>query len=215
MVLGVAAIAVSMVAWPLSIQAADSTADKAESNTERFVDKANEKAESKTEELIDKTTEKAHGAKDAVKDSWLTAKTKIALAADKRVKASHVDVDTRDAKVTLRGTVDSEEAKTAAEEVTRGIEGVTAVQNDLQVVAPAHRETVRLDDKNLSRQVKKMVSKDPSLKKAAIDIETNAGVVTLKGEVPTLTASAHASELARQVPGVRAVKNDLSIRENR
>jgi hyperosmotically inducible protein len=144
----------------------------------------------------------------------LTAKTKIALAADERVKARQVHVDTRNATVTLRGTVDSDEAKTAAEEVARGIEGVKGVRNDLQVVAPAQRETATADDRKISRQVKRMVSKDPALKRAGIDIETNAGVVTLKGEVPTLTASAHASELARQVPGVRAVKNDLSIKAN-
>ena len=39
----------------------------------------------------------------------------------------------------------------------------------------------------------------------------NAGVVTLRGEVKSIGTSARASEVARSVPGVRYVKNDLSF----
>jgi osmotically-inducible protein OsmY len=37
--------------------------------------------------------------------------------------------------------------------------------------------------------------------------------VTLTGEVPSITASARASEMARGVSGVRAVKNELTVRQ--
>jgi len=195
---GITVIALSVAVGPAWVQAADTAVDKAQSKTERAVDKVKEKGREATE---------------AVGDSWLTAKVKIALAADERVKARQINVDTHDATVTLRGKVDSTEAKVAAEEITSGIEGVQGVRNDLQVVAPSQRAAVKADDKGISRQVKSRVSKDASLKKADIEVETNAGVVTLKGEVPTLTGSAHASELARQAPGVRAVKNDLSVKE--
>jgi osmotically-inducible protein OsmY len=36
-------------------------------------------------------------------------------------------------------------------------------------------------------------------------------VVTLTGEVPTITASARASEMARGVPGVKSVRNELAF----
>jgi hyperosmotically inducible protein len=50
------------------------------------------------------------------------------------------------------------------------------------------------------------------LKKANISIETNAGVVSLTGEVWDITASAQASWVAWQVPGVKSVKNDLMLK---
>lgn len=44
-----------------------------------------------------------------------------------------------------------------------------------------------------------------------LDVRTDAGVVTLTGEVPTIGSSAKASEMARGVPGVRSVKNELTF----
>ena len=55
------------------------------------------------------------------------------------------------------------------------------------------------------------MSRDAQLKK--VDVRTDAGVVTLTGEVPTMTASAKASEMARGVPGVKSVKNELAFNQ--
>jgi osmotically-inducible protein OsmY len=44
-----------------------------------------------------------------------------------------------------------------------------------------------------------------------VDVRTDAGVVSLTGQVPTVGASAKASEMARGVPGVRSVKNELTF----
>ena len=46
--------------------------------------------------------------KALVNDSWLTAKTKIALAADSRVKGRQIEVETTEGQVILRGKVDSD-----------------------------------------------------------------------------------------------------------
>ena len=40
--------------------------------------------------------------------------------------------------VMLRGKVDSDEAKRAAEGITAGLDGVKTVKNDLQIVAPSN-----------------------------------------------------------------------------
>lgn len=64
-------------------------------------------------------------------DTWLTAKTKIALAADGRVKGRQIDVETTGGRVMLRGMVDSDAARQAAEEIVQGLDGVTSVKNDL------------------------------------------------------------------------------------
>ncbi len=43
-----------------------------------------------------------------------------------------------------------------------------------------------------------------------LDVRTDAVVVTLTGQ-PTIGASAKASEIARGVPGVKSVKNELTF----
>ncbi|MDP9132881.1 MAG: BON domain-containing protein [Nitrospirota bacterium] len=70
-------------------------------------------------------------------DAWITAKTKIALFADSRLKGSEINVETAQGAVMMRGKVDSDAAKQAAEGIAKGIDGAKTVKNDLQVVAPA------------------------------------------------------------------------------
>jgi hyperosmotically inducible periplasmic protein len=78
------------------------------------------------------------------------------------------------------------------------------VKNELQVVVPAKREAI--DDKDDT------ITTDSSLKNAGIHAQTNAGVVSLSGEVSNLMTSAQASWTAWQVPGVKSVKNDLTVK---
>ncbi|RPH81712.1 MAG: BON domain-containing protein, partial [Nitrospiraceae bacterium] len=68
---------------------------------------------------LDKANEKT-----PINDTWLTAKTKIALAADGRVKGRQIDVETTNGQVMLRGKVDSDSAKQAAEDITKRLDGV-------------------------------------------------------------------------------------------
>jgi hyperosmotically inducible periplasmic protein len=183
---GIALLAAALLAAPLSASAGD-TMNKAE----------------------DKIKGTAHDMKEATSDTWITSKAKIALFADDRVKGRDVSVETMNGEMFLRGKVESEEAKTAAAEVARGIEGVKNVKNDLQVVPPSTRKAVTADDKAITRSVESRFSKDPELKK--IDVRTDAGVVVLSGQVANITAAARASEMAHKVDGVKAVKNEVRV----
>jgi hyperosmotically inducible protein len=151
--------------------------------------------------------------KTPMNDSYLTAKTKIALFADSRVKGSEINVETTQGAVMIRGKVDSDAAKQAAEDITKGLDGVKTVKNELQVVAPSKREAIDDKDDAITTRVNEQIAKDSQLKKAGIHAQTNAGVVSLTGEVPDLMTSAQASWSAWQVPGVKAVKNDLTVKE--
>ena len=156
----------------------------------------------------DKVTEKT-----PINDTWVTAKTKIALAADGRVKGRQIEVETMQGVVTLRGKVDSDAAKQAADDIAKGLDGVKTVKNELQVVAPAKREMVEEKDDAITARVKEHFAKDAHLKNADIAVQTNAGVVSLTGEVKDITTSAHASWTAWFVSGVKSVKNDLTVKE--
>jgi hyperosmotically inducible protein len=200
-----ALLAAVLLAAPLSAGAADTKADKAESK----MDQAKDKAETKMDQAKDKAKDTAQEVKGTVSDSWLTSKTKIALFADERVKGREVRVETVNGQVFLRGKVDSDEGKKAAEEIAKGVEGVKGVKNDLQVVPASARKAVTADDKQITKAVTTSFAKDPQLKK--IDVRADAGVVVLSGEVATMAASARASDLAHRVDGVKSVKNELRV----
>jgi hyperosmotically inducible protein len=193
---GAALLSAILLAFPLTAGAADKAGTSGK--TEGTMDKMENKAKETT-----------HEVKEAVSDSWVTSKTKIALFADDRVKGKDVRVETVNGEVFLRGKVDSDAAKTAAAEVAKGIEGVKSVKNDLQVVPPSARKAVQANDKEITKTVETSFGKDAQLKK--IDVRTDAGVVVLSGEVPTISVSAKASEMAHRVEGVKAVKNELRV----
>jgi hyperosmotically inducible protein len=160
----------------------------------------------------DKMEQKARGAaadtKTGISDSWLTAKTKIALFGDDRIRGGQISVGTVNGAVSLRGKVDSDSAKAAAASVARAVDGVKSVRNDLRVVPAGDRRGIDASDTDITRQVERRLAKDAQLKR--IDVRTDGGAVILTGEVSSIDASAHASELARAVPGVRLVRNELS-----
>lgn len=208
----IAGLAVAAVATAPAIALAQygtTTTDKAEKKVERAADKV----ESKTEKAVDKAESKVEKAKSASKDGWISSKTKLALYGDDRVSGSSINVDTKNAVVTLRGKVASEDEKKAAEEVAKGIEGVSSVKNQLQVVSAAARKAVDAKDDDITKSVKTKISKDARLKGSSVDVRADKGVVTLTGEVKDIGARVRASELARQVPGVRSVKNELKEKQ--
>lgn len=179
----------------------------AASEAQSTTDKVKQKAEDAKSSVKEMTKE----AKADVSDTWITSKTKIALFADDRVKGRQVSVETDKGVVALRGKVDTADAKAAAESVAQGIEGVKSVRNDLQVVAPADQKAVAADDKEIKRSVEARFSGDQQLKK--IDVRSDAGVVILTGEAPSIMAAARASEIARSMPAVRSVRNEVTYKE--
>jgi hyperosmotically inducible periplasmic protein len=146
-----------------------------------------------------------------VTDSWLTFKTKLALLADERVSSNDVSVKTAKGVITLHGKVASAAEQQAAEEIARTIEGQKQVVNQLTVVPAAQRKMVDRQDDQIVTDVKQAITKDASLKKAAIEVRAEKGIVTLTGKAPSLATSVRASEVARRVSGVRAVRNELAL----
>jgi osmotically-inducible protein OsmY len=81
---------------------------------------------------------------------------------------------------------------------------------ELQVVSPAERKQVDTDDKAIANMVQQRLKADPQLRGAKINARVDSGIVTLSGEVTSLMVSSHVSEVLSDVPGVRAVRNDLN-----
>ncbi len=144
-------------------------------------------------------------------DFWITLKTRLALLADEGVKGLDVSIDTRHRVITLRGKVDSEAARQAADRAARAVEGQRRVIDEMIVVPELERPAVDQQDAHIVRDVKSRLRADASLKDSRIAVRSDGGIVTLTGRTSSLETSVYASEDARRVSGVRAVYNDLSL----
>lgn len=172
---------------------------------------ADKPAPSKTESVKKAVKDTSDTASIEMSDSWLTLKTKMALLADERVSSLDVSVKTQKGVITLRGKVENEGARHAAEEIALNIKGQKKVVNQLTVVPKAARKVVDRQDDQIVKDVEKGIKNDARLKKADISVRADKGIVTLTGKAPSLETSVRASEVARRVPGVRAVRNEVKI----
>ena len=68
---------------------------------------------------------------NAVDDAAITAKVKTAIMAEPGLKSTDINVDTKDAVVTLTGTVPSAPLKDRAKEIATNVSGVKSVQDNL------------------------------------------------------------------------------------
>ncbi|MCC5859117.1 MAG: BON domain-containing protein [Ectothiorhodospiraceae bacterium] len=69
-----------------------------------------------------------------------------------------------------------------------------------------------IDDSVITAKVKTAIFNDPDLKVMEISVETFRGEVQLSGYVSSRDAADRAVVVARQVSGVKSVKNDMQIR---
>lgn len=144
-------------------------------------------------------------------DLWITSATKMKLAADSRTPATEINVDSRDGVVTLFGMVPTQESKSAAAEIARGVAGVKRVDNQIEVVSSARQEMVQARDEEIQEGVKKALKDAGDQENASIGVEVKNGVVRLTGTVPTWQRNLSAVYVARSVTGVRSVRNDLKV----
>ena len=151
-------------------------------------------------------------------DATITGTIKTKLAADGRVRASEINVDTTNGVVTLTGNLDSQEARDAALQLARGTTGVSDVKDMISVrsgtasgEAPDPKRTLgeRVDDAGIALRVKARLLDDPLVKGLRIDVDTRDGVVFLTGSVGSEAERKQAIEIARTTEGVTNVEDNL------
>jgi osmotically-inducible protein OsmY len=69
-----------------------------------------------------------------------------------------------------------------------------------------------VDDTAITTKVKSAIFNEPSLKVLKINVETQKSVVQLSGFADTRADMDKATEVARAVPGVRSVNNDMRLK---
>ena len=141
-------VAAAAIAFPAYAQQTPSAQERAENRekVQNKVDKAEEKLPSAQERAQnrEKVQEKLPTADERAKNrdkvattasnATLTTKVKSALAKDEGAKTmTNINVDSNNGVVTLKGKVDSAEAKKKAGEIAKKVEGVKSVKNELRV----------------------------------------------------------------------------------
>jgi len=146
----------------------------------------------------------------SVPDAWITTKIKLALMTTEGISSNDVNVDTIDGRVTLHGTVGSEQEKASAEKVARDVAGVRELRDMLAVVAPAKQDVVEAADAKIEEQVTLALKADKDLADSSIRVASvNHGVVVLTGTTPSLSDHLAAVEDTRAVRGVRQVASEI------
>jgi hyperosmotically inducible protein len=147
----------------------------------------------------------------ATYDAWITTDVKARLLATADVPALEVNVDTNNGIVTLFGSVPTETAKRAAEAEVKKIDGVKAVQNELQIVPKSMAKAVEAKDDDIRKNVDSRLEARPELKDASIDSQVEKGVVRLTCSVASQSDRLIALTTTRATPGVRSVIDDLNV----
>ena len=68
-----------------------------------------------------------------------------------------------------------------------------------------------MDDATVTAKVKSALIAEPNLKALSINVDTTAGIVTLKGTADSQEAKQKAAQVATNVEGVRSVRNELIV----
>ena len=155
------------------------------------------------------------GAADGPSDAWLTTTAKIAILTSIGTRGSTLQVDTRNATLTLYGKVGSAADTVNAEKSARTVEGVKDVRNLLMIAPVANDGSAVTSDADLQSEVAvaliaAALGKDSPLGGSNVTVQSvDKGTVFLSGRANSLAAHLLAIDTARRVRGVRAVRSDI------
>lgn len=193
-----------------------------------------ETAKNVASEVKGETKKVAAKAGDELADGWLITKIQSKFVADREIKATDIDVSSRDGVVTLKGRVQNEPMRSLAVAIAQNTNGVKQVVDQLSVmvaapVAPARPANAvssgavsttgnavpgsmpRTDDAMITSGIQAKYFLDDKVKARRIEVNSSNGIVTLHGEVRSDDERSQALLLARTTEGVQRVEDNLTM----
>jgi hyperosmotically inducible periplasmic protein len=123
------------------------------------------------------------------------------------LKNDDVKIESKDGAVTLTGTVSEESHKSLAQETVAGLSGVKSVDNRLAVKGTPPTAN---SDAWITAKVKTMLLFHRNVS-AVTEVNTTGGIVTLQGKATSQAQKDLTTEYAKDVEGVKDVKNEMTI----
>ncbi len=117
-----------------------------------------------------------------------------------------VDVNVASGLLTLDGEVDAFWKRRRAEALMLDVRGVVAVANNIAVVP-----VLEPQDQVIADDVKSAIERCSCVSRDTIVVDVHHGLVTLSGEVPTLSSKRQTPSLAEAVLGVKGVIDKLVV----
>lgn len=128
---------------------------------------------------------------------------------DSRLSEAGIEVEVTDQGIVrLSGTAPTYSARLAASETARAVSGVAVVENEIMVTC---RPAQVLSDEEIDSDVWMILDLNPDIDVADISVSVENGTVSLEGTVDSYWEKWKAEDLAGGVPGVRAIKNKLTV----
>ena len=128
------------------------------------------------------------------------------------LRADDIKIQSRDGVVALTGTVSEESHKSLAQETLAGLPGVESVDNRLEIKGERPAES---SDAWLRMKVKTILFLHRSLSDSKTEVNVNDGIVTLQGEATSQAQKELTTEYAKDVEGVKDVKNEMTVTKKR
>ncbi|MCX5806730.1 MAG: BON domain-containing protein [Proteobacteria bacterium] len=124
------------------------------------------------------------------------------------LQADDIKIKSMDGVVTLTGTVSEESHKSLARETVANLAGVKSVDNKLEVKGESPAEN---SDPWVTMKVKSALLFHRSVSGIKTEVNVKDGIVTLQGEATSQAQKDLTTEYAKDVDGVKDVKNDMTI----
>ena len=141
-------------------------------------------------------------------DSRIESTAKKSYVFQTYLQGDDIKIESRDGAVTLTGTVADNYHKSLAEETVAGLPGVKSVDNKLEIKgAPA----ITNSDAYIRDKVKYTLLFHRSVSTFNTEVDVKDGIVTLRGEANTQAQKNLTTEYAKDIDGVKDVKNEMTI----
>jgi hyperosmotically inducible periplasmic protein len=124
------------------------------------------------------------------------------------LKNDSIKTDSKNGAVTLTGTVADSSHKSLAQDTVESLPGVKSVDNQLKVKGENHAEH---SDGWIGTKVKTALLFHRNVRATKTDVNVMDGVVTLSGEASSMAQKELTTEYAKDVEGVKEVKNEMTI----
>lgn len=141
-------------------------------------------------------------------DDRIEASAKKSYVFKTYLKDDAIKTESKNGVVTLTGTVAESSHKSLAENTVESLPGVKSVNNQLTVKGESPAEH---SDAWIGTKVKSTLLFHRNVRATKTDVNVTDGVVILSGEAANQAQKELTTEYAKDVEGVKAVKNEMTI----